>query len=151
MCIRDRHRGKPGRRKLVKDQGELIDEGGLGENEYSADAWAARAWEAGYFPEMPERPSANDLLDAVAEGVAGRDRHLVARERSVRDAANELRALLENRGIDPDAASRRDIRAAVEAYAAEQSEGDTFYQSGLFSGDIRDWVAASYPLSLIHI
>ena len=122
------HRGKPGRRKLVKDQGELIDEGGLGENEYSADAWAARAWEAGYFPEMAERPSANDLLDAVAEGVAGRDRHLVARERSVRDAANELRALLENRGIDPDAASRRDIRAAVEAYAAEQSEGDALMQ-----------------------
>lgn len=122
------HRGKPGRRKLVKDQGELIDEGGLGENEYSADAWAARAWEAGYFPEMAERPSANDLLDAVAEGVAGRDRHLVARERSVRDAANELRALLENRGIDPDAASRRDIRAAVEAYAAEQSGGDALMQ-----------------------
>jgi hypothetical protein len=122
------HRGKPGRRKLVKDQGELIDEGGLGGNEYSADAWAARAWEAGYFPEMAERPSANDLLDAVAEGVAGRDRHLVARERSVRDAANELRALLENRGIDPDAASRRDIRAAVEAYAAEQSEGDALMQ-----------------------
>lgn len=122
------HRGKPGRRKLVKDQGELIDEGGLGENEYSADAWAARAWEAGYFPEMAERPSANDLLDAVAEGVAGRDRHLVARERSVRDAANELRALLENRGIDPDAANRSDIRKAVEAYAAEQAEGDALMQ-----------------------
>lgn len=123
------HRSKPGRRKLVKDQGELIDEGGLGQNEYSADAWAARAWEAGYFPEFGEqRPAANDLLDAIGEGVAGRDRTLVARDKTIRDAAEELRALLENRGIDPDAANRSDIRKAVEAYAAEQAEGDALMQ-----------------------
>lgn len=122
------HRGKPGKRKLLKEQGELLDDGGLGENEYGADAWAQRAWEAGYFPDFPERPSANDLLDAIGEGVAGRDRTLVSRDKSVRDAAEELRGLLENRGIDPDAASRSDIRKAIEDYAAEQVGGEAYMQ-----------------------
>ncbi|WP_088183965.1 acetyltransferase [Sphingobium sp. Z007] len=122
------HREKPGKRKLLKDQGELLDNGGLGENEYGADAWAQRAWEAGYFPEFAERPTANEMLDAIAEGVAGRDRTLVSRDRSVRDAAEELRGLLENRGIDPDSASRADIRKAIEDYAAEQVEGDAYMQ-----------------------
>ncbi|KQN09825.1 acetyltransferase [Sphingobium sp. Leaf26] len=128
------HKGKPGRRRLIRDnsaegQVSMLDSGGLGVNEYSADAWAQRAWEAGYFPEFEQRPTANDLLDAIAEGVAGRDRHLIAREKSLRDAAEELRALLENRGVDPDQASRQDIRAAVDAYAAEQAEGFGFDQS----------------------
>lgn len=126
------HRGKPGQRRLLRDQGELLEDGGFGENEYGADAWAQRAWEAGYFPEFgDQRPTANDLLDAIAEGVAGRDRTLIAREKSVRDAAEELRALLENRGIDPDTTSRRDIRKAIEEYAAEEADGDAYMQGDL--------------------
>lgn len=124
------HRGKPGTRRFIRDQGEMLVDGGFGENEYGADAWAQRAWEAGYFPEFgDQRPTANDMLEAIGEGVAGRDRTLIAREKSVRDAAEELRALLENRGIDPDTSSRRDIRKAIEQYAAEQAEGDALYQS----------------------
>ncbi len=123
------HRSKPGTRKFVREQGELLDDGGFGENEYGLDSWAQRSWEAGYFPEFgEERPTANDLLDAIAEGVAGRDRMLVSRDKSIRDAAEELRALLENRGIDPDAASRAEIRKAVEAYAAEQADGEAYMQ-----------------------
>lgn len=126
------HRGKPGQRRLLREQGELLEDGGFGENEYGADAWAQRAWEAGYFPEFDDqRPTANDLLDAIAEGVAGRDRTLIAREKSVRDAAEELRALLENRGIDPDTTSRRDIRKAIEEYAAEEADGDAYMQGDL--------------------
>ncbi|KEZ00032.1 acetyltransferase, partial [Sphingomonas sp. BHC-A] len=123
------HRGKPGKRKLVKDQGELIDEGGLGQNEYGADAWAQRAWEAGYFPEFgQDRPTANDLLDAISEGVSGRDRFLTAKEKTLRDAAQELRGMLENRGIDPDTASRKEIKDAIAAYQQE-SEGQAFDQA----------------------
>lgn len=126
------HRAKPGTRRFIRDQGELLEEGGFGENEYGPDAWAQRAWEAGYFPEFGEqRPTANDMLEAIGEGVAGRDRTLIAREKSVRDAAEELRALLENRGIDPDTSSRRDIRKAIEEYTAEQAEGDAYMQGDL--------------------
>ncbi|EQB06233.1 hypothetical protein [Sphingobium baderi] len=125
------HKGKPGKRKLVRSDSSnqaSIDEGGLGINEYGADQWAQRAWEAGYFPEFGDtRPTANDLLDAIAEGVAGRDRHLVAQEKALRDAAQELRAMLENRGIDPDAASRKEIKDAIAAYQQE-AEGRAFDQ-----------------------
>jgi hypothetical protein len=122
------HKGKPGKRKLVKDQGELIDQGGLGENEYSADQWAMRAWEAGYFPEFADRPSANDLLDAVSEGVAGRDRYLTAKEKTLRDAAQELRGMLDSRGIDPDTATRKEVKNAIAAYQVE-AEGQAFDQT----------------------
>ncbi len=126
------HRGKPGQRRLLRDQGELLEDGGFGENEYGPDAWAQRAWEAGYFPEFgDQRPSANDLLEAISEGVAGRDRTLIAREKSVRDAAEELRALLESRGIDPDTTNRREIRAAVEAYSAEEADGEAYMQGDI--------------------
>lgn len=123
------HKGKPGKRKLLKDQGELLDDGGLGENEYGADAWAMRAWEAGYFPEFSKRPTANELLDAIAEGVAGRDRFLTAKEKTLRDAAQELRAVLDSRGIDADTATRKEIKDAIAAYQAE-AEGVGFDQSG---------------------
>ena len=128
------HRGKPGRRKLLRDmsgdgQQSMIATGGLGVNEYGADAWAMRAWEAGYFPEFgQERPTANDLLEAIGEGVAGRDRHLAAQEETLRAAAQELRGMLENRGIDPDTASRKEIKDAIAAYQQE-SEGAAFDQS----------------------
>lgn len=128
------HKGKPGKRKFVRDasgdgQSSILADGGLGVNEYGADAWALRAWEAGYFPEFgDERPSANDLLDAIAEGVAGRDRYLAAQEKTLRDAAQELRGVLENRGIDPDTASRKEIKDAIAAYQQE-SEGQAFNQS----------------------
>ncbi|OAN56921.1 acetyltransferase [Sphingobium sp. TCM1] len=127
------HKGKPGKRKLLRDargdgQSSMLADGGLGVNEYGADAWAQRAWEAGYFPEFSERPSANDLLDAIAEGVAGRDRFLTAQEKTLRDAAQELRGVLENRGIDPDKATRKEIKDAIAAYQAE-AEGRAFDQS----------------------
>lgn len=127
------HKGKPGKRKLVRDasgdgQSSMLADGGLGVNEYSADAWAQRAWEAGYFPEFSERPTANDLLDAIAEGVAGRDRFLTAQEKTLRDAAQELRAMLDSRGVDPDTATRKEIKDAIAAYQAE-SEGQAFDQA----------------------
>lgn len=128
------HKGKPGKRKLVRDasgdgQSSMLADGGLGVNEYGADAWAQRAWEAGYFPEFgDQRPTANDLLDAISEGVAGRDRFLTAQEKTLRDAAEELRGVLENRGIDPDKATRKEIKDAIAAYQAE-AEGRAFDQS----------------------
>lgn len=128
------HKGKPGKRRLLRDtsgdgQSSMLADGGLGVNEYGPDAWAMRAWEAGYFPEFgQERPTANDLLDAIAEGVAGRDRHLAAQEKTLRDAAQELRGVLENRGIDPDTASRKEIKDAIAAYQQE-AEGQSFEQA----------------------
>lgn len=124
----------PGRKRLIRDTSGagqktmLVSDGGLGANEYGPNAWAMRAWEAGYFPEFADRPTANDLLDAIAEGVAGRDRFLTAQEKTLRDAAEELRGMLENRGIDPGTATRKEIKDAIAAYQLE-AEGQTFDQS----------------------
>ena len=115
--------------KLLRDynpgQASMLGADGQ-ENSNSPDELALRAWEAGYFPEFTERPSVNDLLEALAESVAGRDRFAQAADaqtEGLRKAAEELRALLENRGIDPDKASSKEIRSAVDAYVAEQAQG----------------------------
>lgn len=141
------HKGKPGKRKLVRDnsgagQSSLLADGGLGANEYSADQWAMRAWEAGYFPEFEDRPSANDLLDAIAEGVAGRDRFLTAKEKTLRDASQELRGMLDGRGIDPDTATRKEIKDAIAAYQAEV-EGVGFDQADTGSAAFKAWFGDS--------
>lgn len=138
------HRGKPGKRKLVRDNSGagqtamLADEGGLGANEYSADQWAMRAWEAGYFPEFSERPTANDLLDAIAEGVAGRDRFLTAKEKTLREAAQELRAVLDSRGIDADTATRKEIKDAIAAYQRDMENGGQQFDQGKLIEDGSD-------------
>lgn len=138
------HVGKPGKRKLIRetaaDQPALISEGGPGKNSLTPDEWAFRAWEAGYFPEFgEERPGINDLFEAIDAELRGTPRFNEVQDKGLRDAAEELRAMLENAGIDPATASRRDIRAAVDRYVAEQSEWDGFEQS---AADKRGWSRA---------
>lgn len=136
------HRGKPGKRRLVRPhiEGQMSMLGTDGQqNSNSPDELALRAWEAGYFPEFTERPSVNDLLEAISEGVAGRDRF--AEDRSgttedVRMAAQDLYQLLDSQGVDPLKATDKEIRQTVERYQAEVSEGQGFDQS---PSDIRRW------------
>jgi hypothetical protein len=47
----------------------------------------------------------------------------------VSEAADELRALLENRGVDPDKATAKDIRKAIKGFANEQAQGVGYDQS----------------------
>lgn len=102
----------------------------------------------GYFPEFgEERPTENDLLDAIAEGVAGRDRHLAAREKTLRDAAQELRAVLEKRGVDPDKAPRKEIKDAISAYQAE-AEGLAFDQGEVIATLEGDEMRQPRPIRL---
>jgi hypothetical protein len=49
-----------------------------------ADEWALRAWERGYFPQFRERPTANELLDAIGDEMRGKPTY--AREADVRQA-----------------------------------------------------------------
>lgn len=52
--------------------GRLVDEGGM-----SFDEAAQRAWEAGYFPELPERPTIQQFLDAVDGTARGTERRFL--------------------------------------------------------------------------
>ncbi len=41
----------------------------------TADGWAERAWEQGYFPQFQERPGPQDLIDAIEDELRGRPRY----------------------------------------------------------------------------
>lgn len=154
------HKDKPGRRKLIRDtsgDGQTSMIGGITANKAGLDHWAHRAWEAGYFPEHNEPPSANDLINAIGEGIAGRDRHTQSQDKSLRDAAEELRALLESRGIDADKATTKEIRGAVDKYVAEQKDGVGYDQVDVNSEAFKKWFGASkvvdargHPLVVYH-
>lgn len=140
---------RKGQLKLLRDynpdQASMLGADGQ-QNSNSPDELAMRAWEAGYFPEFTERPSVNDLLEALAESVAGRDRFAQAADaqtEGLRKAAEELRAVLENRGIDPDKASAKEIRSAVDAYVSEQAQGVGYDQVDVNSEAFKKWFGAS--------
>lgn len=142
------HRGKPGKKKLLRPISETAALPGMGKLEssgYGLDDMALRAWEAGYF-QGEERPSPNDLLDAIGEELGGKPRYAEDRTGqtdAMREAADELYALLDQRGIDPDKASNAEIKQAVAAYQQEQSEGNTYNQVDPRSDAFKRWFGSS--------
>jgi len=76
------HKGKAYQKPLIGDGA-------------SADDWALKAWEAGYFPELTERPTERQLLDALRTELRGkprfaRDADPAAQQRfEARNAADE--------------------------------------------------------------
>lgn len=126
------HKGKPGRKKLLREVAAnsptLIPMGK--QNANTPDELALRAQEAGFFP-VGARPSIDALFEAISEEMAGRPTFAEDRTGTtdgVREAADELAALLDQEGVDPDTASKADIRKAVERYQAERIEGAGFDQ-----------------------
>lgn len=98
----------------------------------SLDDVALAAWEAGYFPELGERPSINDLLEAIREGISGRQRYAsdtIGQEDELRMAAQELFALLDQAGVDPQTAPATEIQKVVQQYQAEFEQGRALEQS----------------------
>lgn len=128
---------KKGQRKLIRPhedvgQGSMLGAGGFHEN--SPDDLALRAWEAGYFSEHPDRPTVNHLLDAIAEGLSGRDRYSSEYDRTgevdqLRTAAQELHALLDQQGLDPEKATPAEIAKAVSQYQAVRAVGRGYDQT----------------------
>lgn len=128
---------RKGERKLIRPhktgQASMLGADGQ-ENSNTPDELALRAWEAGYFPEFPERPTVNDLLEAIGEGVAGRHRYASNEahpDDQLRAAAQELYQILDRQGLDPETATPQEIKRAVEQYQAEVMEGRG-YDQGLF-------------------
>lgn len=117
------HKGKPFRKRLIRSPNDPGFLPSAQENANSPDELALRAWEAGYFPDATERPDVNALLDAIGEELRGAPRRPLTKasegQAAAAAAADELRAFLANRGIDPDTATKADIAAAV----AEREEG----------------------------
>lgn len=127
MGAQDWHKGKAFKKKLVRDDGRTLDD------------LAMAAFEAGYFPGLTDRPTINDLLDAMGRELGGTPvfANFASEDAANADAAqadlvkatDELRSLLAEAGIDPDTATAREIKAAVAQYAEGQAQGQQFDQS----------------------
>jgi hypothetical protein len=106
-----------------------------GDNQYSADDVARQMWEEGYFPEFEDRPTANDLIDAIAEEMGGTKRFKaqVTRDPAVERAealvtfADELDRL----GLDPNRMTDDDIRAELERIIADDPNTGALYQAAV--------------------
>lgn len=133
----DWHREKPFRRRLIRetdvDHPSMLGEDGQ-TNTNSPDELALRAHEAGYFPQYAERPDVPTFLSAIGDELRGTPRYAKEPEGSeterTRQAGEDLRQLLEQEGLDPDKASRREIARAVERYQQAAAGGDRSFGQG---------------------
>jgi hypothetical protein len=148
--------GRP-KRSLVRDtaadgQGGMlgVEAGGTGRT--GLDTTLQDAISEGYFPELrrndeivggvdsgtyDDLPDTNVLLSAIGEELAGNKRYpddplspADEQQAAIATAAEDLRGMLENRGVDPDKATKAEIAKAIEDYNAEQSAERSLDQPG---------------------
>ncbi|HIU53303.1 MAG TPA: hypothetical protein IAD20_04395 [Candidatus Scatocola faecipullorum] len=89
-------------------------------NGRNLDDMALAAWEAGYFPQNSERPTVNDLLDAIGEELGGRKRYNEEAPYSLEDEVNQLAEDLDRINIDWRNMEAPEIEMAVDAYMERQ-------------------------------
>lgn len=89
-------------------------------NGRNLDDMALAAWEAGYFPQSSERPTVNDLLDAIGEELGGRKRYNEEAPYSLEDEVNQLAEDLNRINIDWRNMEAPEIEMAVDAYMERQ-------------------------------
>ncbi len=89
-------------------------------NGRNLDDMALAAWEAGYFPQSSERPTVNDLLDAIGEELGGRKRYNEEAPYSLEDEVNQLAEDLDRINIDWRNMEAPEIEMAVDAYMERQ-------------------------------
>lgn len=110
--------------------------GNAGSSKHSADYVARHAWESGYFPEFGnQRPTPNDLYDALREEIAGKKRHSteyeaqsnapdIARQAALVAFADDLDAA----GIDANSLTDEEVRAALQAVVNPDPNSGALFQ-----------------------
>lgn len=116
----DWHKGKAFRRKLIRQTEERKVLGRLEDQSIERTIEAAR--DAGY--DVDE----TNFLDRVGQELRGQsvwanETQTESETTRVRDAAEDLRRMLMNGGVDPDTATKSEIERAVEAYRKENEGG----------------------------
>lgn len=106
---------------LIRDP----DENGQYDEDLSLDTWALNLWEEGYFGPREERPDVNELLDLIGDALRGdlvlpfgSNDAAVEANNAIVAAADDLRNILEEAGLDPLTATREEIDAALAAQDA---------------------------------
>ena len=111
------HKGKPGWKKLIREAGD--------KGARQLDDMALSAFEAGYFPELTERPSIQEFLDAVDGELRGKPRRPLEMagdrpwEADFDAAIRDLDETLSRAGVDIKTVTNRQARDALRRYEAE--------------------------------
>lgn len=155
--------------EFLKMKGGVRDEGGelrqvgahqrpglVNRNGMSLDEAAEAAWEDGYFPELAERPTVDDLLQALDEDLRGRPRYsaqdakdVAAFEQAMGRNA-EVDRLAAQLGIDPRDWTKEQFwnlaaeHLAAEKNAALQDEIDAAHQADFAEAErqAKEWAAS---------
>lgn len=142
------HTSKAFRRRLIRPhddgaQGSML--GPRSASGHGVDDVLQAAIDEGYFPELlrtmdirggvdtgtyADKPDTSVLLDAIDAELRGTARYPEAQgtdaaaetQAQVAAAAEDLRAMLESQGVDPDKASREEIDAALKAYGMAEDD-----------------------------
>lgn len=127
------HKGKVGRRKLIRPFDPQASMGGItGAGDYGVDTTLRAAVAEGFFPELAGQDvqslDTGALLEALASEFSGKPRFAseVVTD-TARAAADDLRQYLEAQGYNPDEMGDGDIRAIIQA-GQGQSEQDGYEQ-----------------------
>ena len=159
MGASDWHKEKPGRSKLINPKGMTLDDAAL------------EAWEAGYFPDKQDRPTINDLLDAIHDELRGEPRHReldagAYEKEQFRNLMSDIDRLANESGIDLKTASNAEIKkmlleaappAAEGGRTFEQKQGTrprgaiTFTEGGKLISLFRDADASTFPHEAAHL
>lgn len=135
-----RYREKDTRSSLlqfIKKRGGAVDAGGelkamdIGKNVIGAinnksgeslDDLALAAWENGYFPEKTERPTVNELLEAIRDESFGKKRYAEEKQADLEDMVADLSEALDRMNIDYQNMTAQEIEQAYNDYLADMEE-----------------------------
>lgn len=130
------------RKSLIRDQAmdgqASMLPGGSTTNDYGLDSWAQRLQAQGFFGDLTERATVNDLLDAIGQELRGEPVYpseaeldpVMQANNAILEAAEDLRQLLDNLGVDAATATRAEIDAALARWDAEGEAAFGFDQQG---------------------
>lgn len=134
-----------GRKKILRDfdprQSSMG--GPTGAGDFGLDTTLRAAIEAGYFPELQgmadqagvDQLDSQMLLDAIGQELAGNARYAEeAKTDPMRAAADELRQLLSERGLDPEGMSDAELRAAIGQLSQESDRAGRSYDQSKDTG-----------------
>ena len=130
MGAGDWHKEKVGRRKLINPEGRKLDDAAL------------EAWEAGYFPNHSERPSIDDLLEAINNELRGEAVYpqpdADAQEKlHQRELVNYVDYLANEAGLDLKSMTNDQVRQAFaefEGQAAPKATPDAEFDQTVYHG-----------------
>ena len=99
----------------------------------SQDDTAQRLWEAGYFPEFQERPSVNDLLDAIGDEISGNAQRFAVDSQGSQELARaegiiQFADALDEFGLDPNTMTDEEILAEIEKINSDADQDEALFQ-----------------------